>query len=313
MSFHIDQCRYVARRIEICQYVRVPASTTPTTPTSSGARASTGATATDAATDETTDDAVDESTGAATDVGAPGCCVVEAPLDDEQATDLAALLKALADPVRLRLLSMIATSPTGELCACVLPEAIGRSQPTTSHHLTQLVHAGLVEREQRGKWAWFRLETERLAFVRAALGEGATHRHVGRPTVLFLCGHNAGRSQMAAGWLRHLAGDGIDVRSAGSNPAAELNPAAVEAMREVGIDIATSSPRRWTEDMALAADVVVSMGCGDDCPIAPGARRDDWELPDPAGRDLEFTRGVRDEIERRVRALIDELTPGCCT
>lgn len=241
-----------------------------------------------------------------------GCCVIESPLDDDQATDLAALLKALADPVRLRLLSMIATSPTGELCACDLPEALGRSQPTTSHHLSQLVQSGLVEREQRGKWAWFRLDGDRLAALRAALGEGATHRHVRRPTVLFLCGHNAGRSQMAAGWLRHLAGDRVDVLSAGSNPADELNPAAVDAMREVGIDITSATPQRWTADMALAADVVVSMGCGDDCPTAPGARRDDWDLPDPAGRDVEFTRGVRDEIERRVRALIDELTPSCC-
>jgi arsenate reductase len=207
---------------------------------------------------------------------------------------------------------MIATSPTAELCACVLPDALGRSQPTTSHHLTQLVHAGLLEREQRGKWAWFRLNTERLTSIRAALGEGVDHRHVGRPSVLFLCGHNAGRSQMAAGWLRHLAGDRIEVQSAGSNPGDELNPAAVAAMHEVGIDITANQPQRWTTDMALSADIVISMGCGDDCPLTPGARRDDWDLPDPAGRDLAFTRGVRDEIEQRVRALVDELTPSCC-
>ena len=247
-----------------------------------------------------------------TDICSPECCVIESPLDDGQATELASVLKALADPVRLRLLSMIATSPTGELCACVLPEALHKSQPTTSHHLTQLVQAGLVQREQRGKWAWFRLDADRLGAIRAALGEGAEHRHVRRPTVLFLCGHNAGRSQMAAGWLRHLAGDRIDVQSAGSNPADELNPSAVAAMNEVDIDITTATPQRWTDDMALSADVVVSMGCGDDCPITPGARRDDWELPDPAGQDLEFTRGVRDEIERRVRELVAELTPSCC-
>ena len=247
-----------------------------------------------------------------TDTCLPGCCVVETPLDDDHANELAAVLKALADPVRLRLLSMIATSPTGELCACVLPEALDRSQPTTSHHLTQLAHAGLVEREQRGKWAWFRLNADRLAAVRTALGEGVAHRHVRRPTVLFLCGHNAGRSQMAAGWLQHLAGDRIAVQSAGSNPADELNPSAVEAMGEVGIDITAATPRRWTPEMALSADVVISMGCGDDCPLTPGARRDDWDPPDPAGQDLEFTRRVRDEIEQRVRTLIDELTPSCC-
>lgn len=242
----------------------------------------------------------------------PDCCVLEAPLDDDGATMLAAQLKALADPTRLRLLSMIATSPTGELCACVLPEAVERSQPTVSHHLTQLVQAGVISREQRGKWAWFRLNPGCLAAIRAALGEDADHRHVGRSTVLFLCGHNAGRSQMAAGWLRHLAGDRIAVQSAGSDPSTELNPSAVAAMREVGIDITAATPQRWTKEMALTADVVISMGCGDDCPLTPGARRDDWDLPDPAGQDLAFTRVVRDEIELRVRGLIDELTPSCC-
>lgn len=242
----------------------------------------------------------------------PDCCVLEAPLDDAGASALAAQLKSLADPTRLRLLSMIATAPTGELCACNLPDAIGKSQPTTSHHLTQLVQAGVIRREQRGKWAWFRLNADCLSAIRSALGEGAEHRHVGQPTVLFLCGHNAGRSQMAAGWLQHVAGDRIDVQSAGSNPADDLNPAAVAAMHEVGIDITAASPRRWTDEMALSADVVISMGCGDDCPLTPGARRDDWDLPDPAGQDLAFTRGVRDEIEQRVRVLVDELTPSCC-
>ena len=240
------------------------------------------------------------------------CCVLESPLDDEQATELAAHLKALADPIRLRLLSMIATSPTGELCACIFPESLGRSQPTISHHLSQLVAAGLLEREQRGKWAWFRLGSAQLDAVRASLGEGAQHRHVGRPTVLFLCGHNAGRSQMAAGWLTHLAGDRITVQSAGSNPSDSLNPVAVEAMHEVGIDITAAKPQRWTADMALSADVVVSMGCGDDCPLSPGARRDDWELDDPHGQDIDLVRRVRDEIAARVRGLIDDLTPGCC-
>ncbi len=103
----------------------------------------------------------------------PGCCVLSAPLGDDAAADLAAQLKALADPARIRLVSMLATSPTGELCACDLPAVLGKSQPTTSHHLRQLVEAGLVEREQRGKWAWFRLRRERLAALRAALGEGA--------------------------------------------------------------------------------------------------------------------------------------------
>ena len=246
-----------------------------------------------------------------TDLATP-CCVLEAPLDDIAATELATQLKAIADPVRLRALSMIATAPTGELCACNFPELLERSQPTVSHHLGQLVAAGLIEREQRGKWAWYRLASDRLGALRAALGEGATHRHVGKPKVLFLCNRNAGRSQMAAALLQHRAGDRIDVQSAGSDPADEIHPNVAAAMREVGIDLADRAPQRWTTDMALTADVVISMGCGDDCPLTPGARRDEWELTDPDGLQLEQVRGIRDEIDDRVRTLIDELTPSCC-
>jgi protein-tyrosine-phosphatase len=130
---------------------------------------------------------------------------------------------------------------------------------------------------------------------------------VARPAVLFLCVHNAGRSQMAAGWLRHLAGDAVDVLSGGSEPAATTNPAAVAAMAEVGIDISTERPKAWTDEMARAADVIVTMGCGDACPVHPGTRREDWELADPAGRPVEEVRAVRDDIERRVRALLADL------
>jgi arsenate reductase (thioredoxin) len=130
---------------------------------------------------------------------------------------------------------------------------------------------------------------------------------VSRPAVLFLCTHNAGRSQMAAGWLRHLAGAQVDVFSGGSEPATALNPGAVAAMREVGIDIAAATPGRWTDEGLRAADVVVTMGCGDACPVLPGKRYVDWPLDDPAGLPLEAIRPVRDEIERRVRGLLAEL------
>lgn len=128
-----------------------------------------------------------------------------------------------------------------------------------------------------------------------------------RPVVVFLCVHNAGRSQMAAGWMRHLAGDRVEVASGGSDPAAEVNPAAVAAMAEVGIDIAGQRPQRWTEETLRRADVIVTMGCGDACPVYPGTRYLDWELPDPAGRPLEEVRPIRDEIGRRVRELLREL------
>lgn len=129
------------------------------------------------------------------------------------------------------------------------------------------------------------------------------HRH----SVLFLCVHNAGRSQMAAGWLRHLAGDAVDVYSGGSHPGAAVNPAAVRAMAEVGIDIASEVPTSWTDAGIRAADVVVTMGCGDTCPVYPGKRYEDWELTDPADRPIEVVREVRDEIERRVRGLMASL------
>ena len=128
-----------------------------------------------------------------------------------------------------------------------------------------------------------------------------------RPAVLFLCVHNAGRSQMAAGWLRHLAGDRVEVFSGGSEPADHVNPAAVAAMGEVDIDISGEQPQRWTDDDARTADVVVTMGCGDVCPIYPGKRYEDWALTDPAGQPIEVVRHVRDDIRARVTALIDSL------
>jgi arsenate reductase len=125
--------------------------------------------------------------------------------------------------------------------------------------------------------------------------------------VLFLCVHNAGRSQMAAGWLRHLAGDAVEVFSGGSDPGVEVNAGAVAAMAEVGIDIGQEYPKPWTDEIARAADVIVTMGCGDACPVFPGTRYEDWTLTDPAGQPIEVVRGVRDDIERRVRTLIAEL------
>jgi arsenate reductase (thioredoxin) len=131
-----------------------------------------------------------------------------------------------------------------------------------------------------------------------------------KPSVLFVCVHNAGRSQMAAGWLRHLAGDTVEVRSAGSEPADQINPVAVEAMREVGIDITANVPRKLDYATAEASDVLITMGCGDVCPVFPGKRYLDWQLPDPQGKSLNEVRAIRDEIDRRVRTLVAELDGG---
>lgn len=128
-----------------------------------------------------------------------------------------------------------------------------------------------------------------------------------KPSVLFVCVHNAGRSQMAAAFLQHLAGDRIEVLSAGSAPADQVNPAAVEAMLEVGIDMSHASPKILTNEAVQASDVVITMGCGDACPIYPGKRYEDWKLEDPAGKGVESVRPIRDEIRGRIEQLIDEL------
>ncbi|MEU4512423.1 arsenate reductase ArsC [Nonomuraea wenchangensis] len=131
-----------------------------------------------------------------------------------------------------------------------------------------------------------------------------------KPSVLFVCVHNAGRSQMAAGWLTHLAGDRVEVRSAGSAPAAQVNPVAVQAMAEVGIDITTARPKILSVDAVQASDVVITMGCGDACPIFPGKRYEDWKLDDPAGQGIDAVRTIRDDIRARVEKLLSELQPG---
>ena len=149
---------------------------------------------------------------------------------------------------------------------------------------------------------------ERFARDRlTTLAEMEGRLHVTAPSVLFLCVHNAGRSQMAAGWLQHLAGDRVHVYSGGSQPASAVNPAAIEAMAEVGIDIATQYPKPWTDEIVRAADIVVTMGCGDACPVFPGKRYEDWELDDPAGLDVGAVRPIRDDIRRRVEHLMATL------
>lgn len=129
-----------------------------------------------------------------------------------------------------------------------------------------------------------------------------------KPSILFLCVHNAGRSQMAAAFARAHGGDDVDVYSAGSAPGETLNPAVVTAMAEVGLDISAESPRKLTDEMALNANVIVTMGCGDACPYYPGKRYEDWVLQDPAGQSVETVRTIRDDIEGRVKALVNELT-----
>ena len=131
----------------------------------------------------------------------------------------------------------------------------------------------------------------------------------GKPSVLFVCVHNAGRSQIAAAYLAHLSGGAVEVRSAGSAPAEHVNPSAVAAMAEDGIDITSASPTVLTTEAVRESEVVITMGCGDACPIFPGKRYEDWELDDPAGQGIEAVRGIRDEIKSRIQSLLAELLP----
>ena len=152
------------------------------------------------------------------------------------------------------------------------------------------------------------LLAERFARQRLhALARVEGHHHDGKPVVLFLCTHNAGRSQMALGFFTHLAGDRAVAWSGGSEPGREINPAAVAAMAERGIDITDEYPKPWTDEIVRAATVVVTMGCGDACPVFPGTRYENWDVEDPAGQDLAAVRPIRDELERRVRTLLDQL------
>lgn len=157
---------------------------------------------------------------------------------------------------------------------------------------------------------WLPLLIERLTRDRLRALSRLEHDADGKPAVLFLCVHNAGRSQMGAGWLRHLAGDRVDVFSGGTDPSVGVNDATVFAMSEVGIDIAAELPQPWTDEIARAADVIVSMGCGDACPIHPGTRYEDWDLPDPSGQPIEVVREIRDDVRTRVEMLIASLGLG---
>lgn len=162
--------------------------------------------------------------------------------------------------------------------------------------------------ESRAKFAtWLPVLIERFTHDRLIALARLEVGTLDRPGVLFLCVHNAGRSQMAAGYLRHLAGDRVDVFTGGSDPGFDTNKVVVAAMAEEGIDVSQEYPKPWTDEIARAADVIVTMGCGDACPVYPGKRYEDWELDDPSGQSIEAVRPIRDDIRGRVEALLATL------
>ncbi|QCB95297.1 metalloregulator ArsR/SmtB family transcription factor [Cellulomonas shaoxiangyii] len=309
----------------------------------------------------------------------------------EAAHGVAAVLKALADPLRLRMLSFLTTSPTGEACVCDIAGVADVSQPTVSHHLKVLKDVGVLTSERRGTWVWYRvapdvrgavtalldsfapaaldagrhrdrplaglvdadatltrvaeglasrfpdlapdlvLRTVRESYAALARGAGVTAHlvptaqrfavqrltditrtaaggsHV--PQVLFVCVANAGRSQLAAALLHHHAGDAVIARSAGSAPAGAVHATVRPLLEELGTDAEAVFPKPLTDDAVRAADVVVTMGCGDTCPILPGTRYEDWVVGDPALASPEGVAAIRDDIDARVRALLADLLP----
>ncbi len=305
----------------------------------------------------------------------------------EVAGAVAVALKALAEPLRLRMLSFVATSPTGEACVCDLAALTDVSQPTVSHHLKVLRDVGVLASERRGTWVWYRItpgykaavstllesfapaalealvaphELTGLQDVDAALDHLATDltaRHPdlaagvvlatvresytalarsatvsahlltltdrfarqrladltreagGRPQVLFVCVANAGRSQLAAALVRRYAGDRVVVRSAGSTPASDVHPAVRPELAALGTTEGEAYPKPLTDDAVRAADVVITMGCGDVCPVLPSTRYEDWLVGDPALASPAGVAAIRDELDTRVRALLAELLP----
>lgn len=319
------------------------------------------------------------------------CAPLPSPADHAMGPDaaarVAATLKALGDPLRLRMLSLIATSPDGEACVCDLATLTEVSQPTVSHHLKVLRDVGVLTSQRRGTWVHYRVEpalrgavttlldsfapaavearaplagltdaedaleriADRLAgetgreraevltvvresytalarasavpahlvvnterFARQRLADAARARPGAGtsrpPQVLFVCVANAGRSQLAAALLRHHAGDAVVVRSAGSAPAGRVHETVRPLLAELGADEA-AFPKPLTDDAVRAADVVITMGCGDTCPVLPGKRYEDWAVGDPALASEAGAAAIRDEIDRRVRGLLADLLP----
>ncbi len=312
-------------------------------------------------------------------------------IGQDAATTVAGALKSLADPLRLRMLSAIATDPRGESCVCDLAELAEVSQPTVSHHLKVLKDTGILASERRGTWVWYRIAparqravaalldafapaavsgepeqpevraealrdmdarvtrlAEELAdeltglnrdlviaivresyaglvrsakvtrhmiplterFARQRLADLTRDRAAGIPQVLFVCVQNAGRSQLAAALLNQLSGGTVIARSAGSTPASDVHPHVRCLLTEIEgePEAATAFPKPLTDDAVRAADVVITMGCGDVCPIIPGVRYEDWAVGDPALASPEGVAAIRDDIETRVRALLTTLT-----
>lgn len=301
-------------------------------------------------------------------------------LERSAAEQIARNLRAMADPTRVQILSLIVESAGGRRPVTELADELGLTQPTVSHHLRIMTEEGILERAQEGRQVWYSVVPARVSdvfdsvradpvaaalappvldriaadlatrfagtfspetvaeYVRESYSLLAEKARVTRylpsltarfaadrlralaeadglsndevPDILFVCVQNAGRSQLASAILRSLAGDRVRVLTAGSEPTGQINPKILAALDEIGVSIDGEYPKPLTDEVVRAADFVITMGCGDACPIYPGKRYLDWDLPDPADLSMEGVRAVRDEIDRRVRALLDDVNAG---
>lgn len=214
--------------------------------------------------------------------------------------------KALGDLTRLRLALVVKDAQPAPVCACSFFDAFDMSQSTISHHLSRLVKAGILEREQRGKWAYFTFDPEFDQSLLGGLKTGITMNNgqsENGKTILFACRQNAGRSQIAAALAKQLAPKGVTILSAGSDPADEVHPVVVEALAELGLE-PDSKPKPLDPTQVKVSDWVVTMGCGEACPYFPGVHYEDWEVTDPSGKTLEEVRPIVAEIRGRVETLL---------
>lgn len=242
---------------------------------------------------------------------APNCCPAPAIASEDQCQDAAGVFAALSDVTRLQLALFIYRCVPNPVCACSFPEVFNISRSTVSHHLTKLVNAGILGREQRGKWAYYSIAPSfdiRLLDVVAehVPQQSANLKDTTMTTILFACRQNAGRSQMAAAIAKDLACPEITIMSAGTEPAEEVHPEVRDVLAEIGLE-PLSEPEKLDPAKVKSADWVITMGCGESCPIFPGTHYEDWEVADPAGQPIEVVREIREDITKRVKNLLERI------
>ena len=243
---------------------------------------------------------------------APNCCPAPAIADEGRCQDAAGIFAALSDVTRLQVALFIYRCSPNPVCACSFPEVFNISRSTISHHLTKLVNAGILDREQRGKWAYYSIasdfDTQFLDVVAKHVPQQTTHRKEAAVTrILFACRQNAGRSQMAAAIAQELAESNVTIMSAGTEPAEEVHPEVRDALAEIGLE-PFGQPEKLDPAKVKMADWVITMGCSESCPIFPGTHYEDWEVADPSGEPVEAVREIRDEITQRVKELLSRIS-----